>query len=272
MDFRAIPVDANSAYHVLAGGDCTEVNPITYFGDIRKKASYHIQSLLVKSHSSYKILDLRKRIEFEARMRAMANKRWADEYNDVLKAPLTDELLELLQSSKKKKQQKLIKLIEFDSSLILRTAIYAWRLFKMPFSRYTIEYRPKDLEDKVFPQFLHKKDAETVAFGGKTNLSEKQMHKAIDDRHRLICNVIGNQDQWYCFFWTMAGINGKEAPHVGEPHIHYISSAYGIPLATVLKNLLGYRYTINAETISFVLPKEGFIDNSSDNEERTSVE
>lgn len=39
--------------------------------------------------------------------------------------------------------------------------------------------------------------------------------------------------------------------HVGEPHLHFISSAWGIKRQHVLENLAAYRYNLNAETIKF---------------------
>ena len=135
--------------------------------------------------------------------------------------------------------------------MFMTIPLYAWQKYKMPYSKFTVDHLPKELDNKIIPLMLRKKDDGNFDYIGKTDLTKGEMRVAIDKRNRTISEFIGNEDQWHCFFRTMSGVKGNEIPHVGVPHLHYISSAWGIKRQHVIENLAQYRYSLNAATITF---------------------
>lgn len=53
----------------------------------------------------------------------------------------------------------------------------------------------------------------------------------------LVTEFIGDSTSWLCFFRTTSGIRGIEEPHMGKPHLHFISSAWGISREAIVKQL-----------------------------------
>lgn len=162
------------------------------------------------------------------------------------------ELAMLLTERKKKQQQKLIKEIKFSSDILYSLPLFAWEKYKMPYSFFAVDHMPKELDGKKAPNYFYKNDDGNFEFNGITDLTDVEMEIALQKRNRVISEFLGDEEHWLCFFRTMAGIRGTEHPHIGSPHVHFISSAWGINREAIEKQLSSYRYKVNAETIAFI--------------------
>jgi hypothetical protein len=227
------------------------VDPVVHFGNRIQAINYHVDKLRLQRFPPYETLNINAKEELTKRIKEIERQRWASQYEQIIKSTLPFEITQLFNEVKKKAQQKLIKTLTFKSEMFMSVPIYAWEKYKMPYSKFTVDFLPKELDGKQFPAMLHKRNDGEFDYVGQTDMSKAEMRIAIEKRNRVISEFVGDEKHWYCFFRTMAGIKGLEQPHVGQPHLHFISSAWGIDRAKVIANLSSYRYSINADAIPF---------------------
>ncbi|EHQ27176.1 hypothetical protein [Mucilaginibacter paludis] len=251
MNFQSYQTDENTSYQSYRFPTCNLVNPITHFGDAVQELNYRFDLMTKEAMPDYQQLKSSTKLEWAIRSKAMAKQRWKQEYLKIEQAALPTDLLQLLQERKKKAQKKIVARLIFDTDLLICTPIHAWLKFRMPYSRLISEYHAKEFAGKVYPAMMHLKDDGEFEFFGVTDMSPAEIKVAIAKKHKVIGDFIGDENYWHCFFRTESGIRGKEAPHLGQPHIHYISSAWGISRNDIIKNLSSYRYSLKAETIPF---------------------
>lgn len=253
MKLRSVRINDEHAYTWYEAPDCNLINPINHFAELRQTMIYGFDFERVRYNSYYNSLSPKSRIEFIGRLKAKAKREWDEEYQGIIQTPLFENLNLLLQESKKKAQQKLLKGMTFTSEMFISIPIHAWISHKMRYSKVVVDYLPKEYKDRAFPQLLHldyeSDDDPTIV--GYTDMSNAELRAAMRNRNRVISEFIGDEQYWHCFFRTMSGIRGREQPHIGEPHLHYISSAWGITRKDVIENLSSYRYSLKAETIPF---------------------
>jgi hypothetical protein len=252
-----ILTNEQSSYNFYVCPDRHLVDPVQHFKELRQGLTEQLSATKLMDHSFYKTLSIKKRFDWAFREKAMKKQMWNEEYERASSVLLPDNILALLQETKKKKQQKLLKGFTYKQDMFMSIPIQAWNLFKMPYSRYTVDYLPKELKDKKRPQMIHMHNEANNDFTlmGETDMSESDLRLAIKKRHRVIMEFIGDEDYWHCFFRTMSSIRGVEEPHIGEPHLHYISSAWGMSRQNVIDNLSSYRYKLKkTEHIPFELP------------------
>jgi len=251
MNFKDFHLEANRTFHVFETPDCNMVDPALHFGNRIQTINYHVDELRLQQFPPFHTLSINAKEELKKRIKEIERQRWVKQYEQIIKVPLPIEIDQLFVEVKKKAQQKLIKAVTFKSEMFMSVPIFAWVKYKMPYSKFTVDFLPKELNGKQFPAMLHKRNDGEFDYIGQTDMSKAEMHIAIEKRNRVISEFIGDEKHWYCFFRTLAGIKGLEQPHVGQPHLHYISSAWGISRDKVISNLSSYRYNINADTIPF---------------------
>lgn len=251
MNFKDFRIDQNRTFHTFESPDCNLVDPVLHFGDRIQTINYHVDELRLQEFAPYKTLNINAKEELIRRIKEIERQRWVTRYEQFIKVPLPFEITQLFKEVKKKAQQKLVKTLRFNSEMFMSVPIYAWENYRMPYSKFTVDFLPKELVDKQFPAMLHKRGDGEFDFVGQTNMSKAEMCIAIEKRNRVISEFVGDEKHWHCFFRTLAGIKGLEQPHEGQPHLHYISSAWGISREKVIANLSSYRYSINADTIPF---------------------
>jgi len=252
MHFKEFQIDENTTINVSESPDCDMVDPILHFGERLIAINSQINRIRLQQFLAYdNKLSPQGQIELNGRINEIEIQQSKKQLEEIIKAPLPIEIDQLFSESKKKKQQKTIKTLRYNSNMFMSVPIYAWQKYNMPYSKFTVDFLPKELDSKKFPEMLRKKDNGDFEYFGDTDMSKGEMKNAIEKRNRVITEFVGNRDNWHCFFRTLAGIKGLEHPHIGQPHLHYISSAWGISRDTVIENLSGYRYTLNAEQIPF---------------------
>ena len=110
------------------------------------------------------------------------------------------------------------------------------------YSRYRFENLPKDLTDKRKPKIVDISKEDAVNIIGDTDLTEGQVKRMINERKVIIAHFLDRGDEWHCFFITYNSIGGKENHKDGQPHFHYISSAFGIKRDDFIKSMESGNY------------------------------
>ena len=87
---------------------------------------------------------------------------------------------------------------------------------------------------------ISKEDAVNII--GDTDLTEGQVKRMINERKVIIAHFLDRGDEWHCFFITYNSIGGKENHKDGQPHFHYISSAFGIKRDDFIKSMESGNY------------------------------
>lgn len=252
MSYQSYNVDENTSYHWFGLPECNLTSPIPFFEKALQDHNYNFAMSTIRAYPAYERQSTRYRLELAQRFRWKAKQQWNDEYIRLTGFKLHPNLYLLLSEQKKKAQQKLIKDIPFNTDTLMSLPIQAWKTYKLLFSRFVFEYQAKELAGRIYPAMMYKKDDGEFDYVGITDLSPSEMKVAVEKKHRVICDFVGDEEYWHCFFRTESGIKGNEAPHIGEPHLHYISSAWGMSRKDVIANLSSYRYSLKAETIKFI--------------------
>ncbi len=164
---------------------------------------------------------------------------------------LPENLSSLFEAVKKKDQEKLLKSFILKNSDFMAFVAQAGDKHKYKWSRYITEFRPKDLEKKIYPEYFYKNEKDEFVVNGYTDLTEGQLKVALKNRRYTIADVLDNGETWLCFFRTMSGLSGNETPHVGEPHYHFISNAWGYTRNHVIEQLKSYTYSLKSLHIKF---------------------
>jgi len=249
MAVHQFNISSNKSIVAIDGEDCDLVNPVSYWGK-RMKESHEI-TLRLRYHQELHTGPLRKQLAAQSKVKRLVQLQWEKGLKDYREEVLPTSLVDLLSETKKKNQQKLIKDLVFQSRFFISLPIFAWDKYQMPYSRFTVDYLPKDLHGKKQPELMHLEEDGEVMAVGKTDMTAKEMKAGLRNRHRVISDFIGDESRWYCFFRTMAGIKGTEAKHIGQPHLHFISSAWGITRPNIIASLKDYRYSLPSESIVF---------------------
>jgi hypothetical protein len=174
---------------------------------------------------------------------------WEQEYQKIKAIPLTEEWMKLLECRKKKKQEKILKSMAFDSSLLIAFIFAAAESYGFTYSVYHSHHLPNDIDPSKMPTLAYKETTGDISKIGETPLSDKQLRIAIDQRNVVVSKFLDKKDIWHCFFSTYDGIAGKEPGH--GSHLHYISSAFGMSRLEVLKELKKKRYDLPSFHIPF---------------------
>ncbi len=148
------------------------------------------------------------------------------------------ELRELVSSELKKKDQvRILNGIELSRNELLKLFYYAEEI------GYTFSFFIRDAErtvflDKTMPKIIFFDEDGKPQYVGETDLSEGQMKHLVENRQSLIVWLLEKDNIWHCFLQTIKGLKGKESSKMGTvPHIHYLSSSFGITKEELLKKI-----------------------------------
>jgi hypothetical protein len=150
------------------------------------------------------------------------------------------QLNEILFSRKKKIQSKLLDGLKLESDQLQSFIYSAWENHGFYYSMYTADYPPKGINDSEMPRIAVKRENNTVEIFGGSTYSEAEIRRVIEQRKSSFAKFLDKDDLWHCFFYSYNSIGGRESG--GISHIHYISSAFGLPRDFVLKQLKSDSY------------------------------
>jgi hypothetical protein len=166
------------------------------------------------------------------------------EFIDSFRAvELPKELLQLLNSSKKKEQTKLLKGLVINPDTLMGFLLLAGDN-GYSLSQYSSEFQTTAVDKEKMPVAYRQKDDGTIEKYGNTELTDGQLKQALEQRSVKIAKILEKDDEWHCFFITYNSIGGKENWKDGQPHFHYISNLFGIEKKDVIEQIKSKKYKL----------------------------
>ncbi|MBK5214607.1 MAG: hypothetical protein JJE55_13210 [Flavobacteriaceae bacterium] len=144
------------------------------------------------------------------------------------KIEVNENFIELLQTERKKDQVRLLKGMTLDPDVLMSLIFKSYNDFNYLYSKYHFRNLPPEFEGKKLPKLFHLKEDGSVHKVGETELTDGQLKHIIENRKVIVSHFFEKDDIWHCFFLTYKSLGGKENWKDGQPHFHYISSAFGI--------------------------------------------
>lgn len=163
--------------------------------------------------------------------------------NSFRKIKLPQELIDLLDTSKKKHQTKLLKGLELTTDIFMSFMLYCGDN-GYSLSQYTSHHHATGIDTKKLPAAYMKKSDGTIKKFGKSELTDGQLIQALEQRSVKVAKLLEKGDEWHCFFLTFNSIAGKENWQDGQPHFHYISNFFGIEKKELIKQIKSKKYRL----------------------------
>lgn len=243
---RRIPdPEGNGFYNLMEVGEFEYANPIHKMSEVVVSAHMTMERsiFLLKPElvpSSKHIKDPEKIITKVLLKRAF--EFWQEEYQQTISLKLPEVLLSILECRKKKEQVKALKGISLTSEELMAFIFTAWEKYGFSYSVYLSSHNPSGIDSKQMPRFAYKKEDDKIISVGDTAFSDRQIRSVIDQRSVIVSKFLDKGDTWHCFFLTYKSMAAKEVG--GAPHLHYISSAWGLSRAEVLAQLKTKNYKL----------------------------
>lgn len=199
-----------------------DVNPVEYYKNL--EIEMNIQTikdiLFMKNSLIASTLD-------EEFFKRMAEKHLGSQFEEAEKIVLNENLIKLFSTNKKSEQKKLLKGMSINS-MELVALIFKSHEFGYSYSKYVHEKLPNISKGKKKPILATKNKDNSITKVGETDLSDGEIKNLIDQRKVIVSHFFVKGDFWHCIFGTYKSIYGRENWKDGQPHFHYISSAFGV--------------------------------------------
>lgn len=169
------------------------------------------------------------------------------ESKDLLNMELPEGLLKIFNLETKDAQTKSLKGISLSSKEMMAFILKAFSNYGFTYSLYCSEHHYNGLNKNRIPTFFCKDENGKIISTGDTDMTEGEIKQMIEQRKVIISKFFDRDERWHCFFWTYKSLGGKEYSHKdGQPHMHYISHAFGMSREKVLKELKSEKYKLSA--------------------------
>ncbi|RRJ86903.1 hypothetical protein EG240_15735 [Paenimyroides tangerinum] len=159
------------------------------------------------------------------------------------KIDLPANLKNLLNTTKKREQEKILNGLELTPDILMAFLLYAGDNGYL-FSEYSSEHHSSALKDKKMPLAYRKKDDGSMEVMGTTDLSEGQLKQNLEQRTVKVGKILEKGDEWHCFFVTFNSLLGKENWRSGQPHFHYLSNLFGFTKEEVIEQIKSKDYKL----------------------------
>lgn len=231
--------DGNGFYRIFWDDKVEKVNPVEYYKnyELNKRAISFRDILEMKDPflagkltTDFYVKLAKEEIEKE--------KFW--ETKEEIEVP--ENFLKLLETTRKKDQVSLLKGLSINPDQLISLIFKSFNDHHYLYSRYRFENLPKDLDDKKRPKVADISKEGVIKTVGETELTEAQVKKMINERKVIIAHFFDRGDDWHCLFITYNSIDGRENHKNGQPHFHYISSAFGITRDDFIKSMESGNY------------------------------
>jgi hypothetical protein len=153
---------------------------------------------------------------------------------------IPEPMKKLLTLKKKARQQSCINQLKLTTNLVMSFIYEVCKDHEFTYSMYTGRVLPKGIKWTDVPPMAELQEDGTVSVYGETPLSEAQVKALIQEQKTVIAKLIDKGPDWHCFVYTMKGVCGKELGQ--SPHIHYLSSAWGITREKLVSDIKAGRY------------------------------
>lgn len=228
----------NGTYHIGNIDDFEYVQPINKLREIylgHTFLSYKILFALNKLHLPMPFI--------EKVFHKKAESEWQDELKRVKEINVPENLINILSSTSKKEQEKLLRGLSMTTdemeAFILKCdeTGYSW-------SQYKSSHHHKGFDESLMPELVEIQDGNKIHVIGDTKLSDAQLKQAVEHRSVKVAKFFDKGENWHCFFLTYKSLGGKENWKNGQPHLHYISNYWTIPRANVVEQLQNKDYSL----------------------------
>lgn len=232
-------VNGNGFYRIFWDDKVEKVNPVEYYKkfELKKRVIFYHDLLQMKKPFLSQKISLGFYVKF-AKEEIAKEKFW--ETKEQTKIP--ENFLTLLETTRKKDQISLLKGLSINPDQLIALIFKSFKEHGYLYSRYRFENLPKDLSGKRKPKIADISNENAIKIIGDTDLTEGQVKKMIHERKVVIAHFLDRGDEWHCFFITYNSIGGKENHKDGQPHFHYISSAFGITRDDLIKSMENGNY------------------------------
>lgn len=143
---------------------------------------------------------------------------------------------------KKKEQILLLKGVEVTTQQLGAIFLYADDLGYL-FSNIRFTGKPQKYDAKDVPSFIRLLDDGTVDYSGTTPLTDGQLKNIVEQSKFIVARFLTRGNVWHCFLQDRQSIMGTEHGKMGSmPHLHYLSSAFGLDIEDVKKAIRNGMY------------------------------
>lgn len=153
-----------------------------------------------------------------------------------------ENLLKVLETTRKKDQVKLLKGMEFNPDQLMSLIFKSYSDYGYLYSKYVFENIPDGFEDKKLPKLFHLKEDNSIVKVGETDLTDGQLKHIIEHRKVIVSHFFSKDDIWHCLFLTYNSIAGRESWKDGQAHHHYISSSFGVSKEDFIESMKSGKY------------------------------
>ncbi len=242
---RIADPDSNGAFNIIHGDDFEFVNPeqklleqflFVNMGQLRQQAYMHIPPAMADRMTP----DDEKRLMIQ--VLKQANEEAAAEINRLKLIKIPDELTAIFTGLRKKDEEKLFRKVTLTPEVFMSLILHAGTL-GYTYSLYTYAQNPTGTDGDAIPRFAYKDETDNSVFTtDDTSISKGQVKALIEQRSTTVVKMLDKRATWHCFFLTFKGIAGKEKDHA--PHMHYLSSSWGLTREQALSQLQSKNYSI----------------------------
>lgn len=224
---------------IFDGEDFEYEKPVKHYGD-----EFIVKQMVVRGIPNEELNGVKKPTQQSRQIFIEAAMHWQDMLYKFKQVKVPDNLMKLLNTTKKSEQENLLKGIALTPDLLMALLIIAEES-GYTLSQYKSEYAQKGLDVSKLPFAYHVKDDGSVKIFGKTELSDGQLKQAIEHRKVKVAKFLDKGDTWHCFFTTYKSLRGGETwLDEKQPHYHYISNLFGIDRIEVINQIKSEKYKL----------------------------
>lgn len=236
---KIVDKKTNGFYRIFGDDKAEKVNPIEYYKNFELKKRAIMYRDLLETKEPFLSEKLTDNFYIELARKDIEEEKF---WENIENTEIPENFLKLLETPKKKDQIALLKGLSINPNQLIAMIFKAFKEHDYLYSKYLFENLPKDLADKKKPQIAHISKEDIINTIGETDLTEGQLKKMINERKVIIAHFFDRGDEWHCFFITYNSIGGRENHKDGQPHYHYISSAFGITRDDFIKSMESGNY------------------------------
>lgn len=234
--------DKNGFLNALEIGDFEYVDPVIKMGEIYLSTQAWMNFNRRKIDKKYAELYSEDEVVFMGKEEGF--ERFKKHYVEAMSIQVPETLTKLFAVNKKKRQNeeiaKLASTTVLTSNSLMGFIYRAHQEYGYTYSMYTGEKLPNGVFYEDMPPVALAEDDGGVSVWGETSLKNGKIGSVIKDRSNTIGKFLDKGDEWHCFFYTMAGLSGRERGQ--GPHMHYISSAWGMSRDRVVNDIRSGEY------------------------------
>jgi len=216
------------------------VDPIEHF-----KNTFIVSKLLLAGVSFEELEGKIKPTNFSYDIYNESTILWNKLFYEIKNIPIPLNLIQLLDTTKKKEQEQLLKGMEITPMILLSFIFEAFTNYGFKYSQYRTEILPKGMKSEMMPHSANLLENGEIEVLGTTKLSDGQIKQAILHRTVTLGKFLEKGEIWHSFFTNYKSLNGEEF-WLGEsqPHFHYISNSFGLTRERVVSELKSKKYKL----------------------------